>query len=161
MLIVYALLTFTTLWKHSAPLRDLGITSREKGFLFSPDNDSCCVCARSTFSNYTTSFSINFTFWYNLPCQTTAVLFPCCQSNIRGYRLMLKDKNWMTVFCHDVEITLMFLSGSMTKCNTIWWSTKHRPTLNLMKLLSKEKNTYIPMCENKSNAAQGWSCVFL
>lgn len=43
------MLTFTTLWKHSAPLRDLGITSWEKGFLFSSDNDSCCVRASSTF----------------------------------------------------------------------------------------------------------------
>lgn len=49
MFIVQALLTFTTLWKHSAPLRDLGITSWEKGFLFSSDNDSCCVRASSIF----------------------------------------------------------------------------------------------------------------
>lgn len=161
MLIIQALLTFTTLWKHTAPLRDLGITSREKGILFASHNDSCCVCASSTFSNCT-SFSINFIFWYNRPCYTTAVLFHCCQSNIRGYRL--KIKNWMALFCLDAEIILMFLPGATIKKYTIRWNTKHCPTLNLMKLLSKAKkqnktkNTSSDVWK-QIQAAQHWSCV--
>lgn len=33
----------------------------------SSDNDSCCARASGTFSNYTMSFSINFTF-YDIIC---------------------------------------------------------------------------------------------
>lgn len=145
--IVYVLLTFTTLWRHSVPLRDLGISSWRKGFLFSSENDSCCVHARSTFSNYTTSFSMNFTFFiYNLPCQTTTVLFLCCQSNIRGYRLMLKDK-WP-------------YSVMMSKLYSCFWldlwqsATQYGETLPHPKsdevIIKRNKHTYIPTCENKS-----------
>lgn len=137
--IVYVLLTFTTLWRHSVPLRDLGSQAGGKVSYF-PLTMTHAVCMPGVLSATTQRPSVWISLFFYIISHVKQQ--PFCsfvaRATLEVIGLCSKANGRILSWCQNYTHVSDWIYDKVQH-NTV----KHCPTLNLMKLLSKEINIHI------------------